>query len=353
MEPIPKKTLDVRPRLRIESVAPKYTTSPVTPPPRTPRRALGTKFNSNKVKSVVCGLPFLIFIACVVIFVVGWLIAASLNWVTANTVALDYAMLTGTIDKSQLMLPGRYFFLWHDLIAFPVTVQEIYIESLPIRSQEGVQIQIDILLQYQFSPVNIDTFTSIYYNYETDYSTIISYVLQGAVYTVCSKQYASDFYLDRARVMNDSRTAVILALSELPIVVQQFQIANIFLDENLSDAIIQTSLAIIDQETALEQRNLQQFQLATRQLVTDISIQISYLQASFNITNTLAIANNTASVLSNIFQTEMSGLQKIQQDLNMTQPEFEAFIYLKSLGVDSNQTLSNKMILSIPSNLIN
>jgi len=294
-----------------------------------------------------------VVVSLVLIGAIIVIIVASCNWVDSNTVSLDFDQATGNIDKSRIYLPGRYYRLAHQFISFPTTILDVELENITVRSIEGIPIYISAILQYKINVSTIndqpENILKLYYNYELDYSQYIQYFMESSIYLVCSKHNTTDFWTQRTKIMNEADQEVKNSLSDFPIIINLFQIYDVTLTPDLEDEITNTSLAIFDSAIALSERELQINELFTRQSLVDQTILYGLYNMTTTINNLMTMAKSTQMVLGDVLRDEMTALHQVQVVLNMSVPEFEAYIYIKTMSDSSNTT---ELMVSIPSLLI-
>jgi hypothetical protein len=87
------------------------------------------------------------------------LLAGSVRDLDPNEVAFDYDHNVGLIvDDTTLYQGGRHFLgLGHDFIKYPKTVQSLSVPPVEVRSADGLGIELDITVQYLFSPLNAES----------------------------------------------------------------------------------------------------------------------------------------------------------------------------------------------------
>jgi len=283
----------------------------------------------------------------VIIAVIIGLLAGSVRDLDPNEVAFDYDHNVGLIvDDTTLYEGGRHFLgLGHDFVVFPKTVQSLVIPTQEVRSSDGLAIELDMTVQYLFSPLNATTLKNIYYSFEEDYERVFTFHIEAVARDISSLYNASDFYERRADIQQSLKDSLKTVFASYAVSIDDLQLVNTVLPDDLSTEIQNTELAKQDSLKAAEERDVQQGELDTRigQSYGDIAILFQDRDTQVNLT--LTSAYSQADTIKSIYILESTALAYVLSALNLTNDEFQAYMFLKSLE-DTGATLH----MSIPFN---
>jgi len=109
------------------------------------------------------------------------------------------------------------------------------------------------------------------------------------------------------------------------------QLVDITLPPALSEEIQNTELARQDSLKALNQRDVLELELDTRRGQSYGDIDILYQDRDNKVNVTLTAALTQAETIKSIYTAESTALASILNALNLTNTEFEAYMFLKTL----------------------
>jgi len=273
-------------------------------------------------------------VSFIVVVVSIGLLAGSVKDLDPNEVAFDYDHNVGLIvDDTTLFEGGRHFLgLGHDFIKFPKTVQSLTIPSQTVRSADGLDILMDITVQFVFSPLNAETLKNIYYSFQDDYEPAFVYIIEGISRDVSAIYYAFDFYEKRAELQTTMLTSLrSIFSSNFSVSIEDLQLVDITLPSALSSEIQNTELARQDSLKAINERDVSELQLDTRRGQSYGDIDILYQDRDNKVNVTLTAALSQAETIKSIYTAESTALASILNALNLTNTEFEAYMFLKTL----------------------
>jgi len=261
------------------------------------------------------------------------LIVGSVRDLDPNEVAFDYDHNVGLIvDDTVLYEGGRHFLgLGHDFIVYPRTVQTISVSSQDVRSADGLQIEMDVTVQYVFAPLDATTLKNIYYLFQENYMTAFSFMIEASLRDISSDYYASDFYERRADLQQDMLSDLKTTFLNLSVSVDDLQLVNVGLPIGLSNEIQNTELAKQDAQSALNERNVQLLQLDTLTQQATYSIEILNYNRDNQVNLTLISAQSQADTLTSIYVAETMALSAILNALNLTDDQLESYMFLQAL----------------------
>jgi len=271
----------------------------------------------------------------IVLAVAIGLIAGSVRDLDPNEVAFDYDGNVGLlVDDTTLYQGGRYFLgLNHDFIVFPKTVQALVIPTQQMRTADGLAVQIDITVQYVFSPLTSDALKNIYYTFQEDYETAFTYMIEGLTRDVAADYYASDFYELRAEI----QTAMLMSLrsffaANLSVSIEDLQLVSVTLTDALTQEIQNTELAKQDSLSAINERVVAELDLSTNVGQSYGDIAILYQSRDNQVNITLTSAYSQADTIKSIYVDEATALSAILNSVNLTVDEFQAYMWLNALS---------------------
>jgi len=271
----------------------------------------------------------------IVLAVAIGLIAGSVRDLDPNEVAFDYDGNVGLlVDDTTLYQGGRYFLgLNHDFIVFPKTVQALVIPTQQMRTADGLAVQIDITVQYVFSPLTSDALKNIYYTFQEDYETAFTYMIEGLTRDVAADYYASDFYELRAEI----QTAMLMSLrsffaANLSVSIEDLQLVSVTLTDALTQEIQNTELAKQDSLSAINERVVAELDLSTNVGQSYGDIAILYQSRDNQVNITLTSAYSQADTIISIYVDEATSLAAILNSVNLTVDEFQAYMWLNALS---------------------
>jgi len=280
------------------------------------------------VKAWAIGISIVVVLAIMIGLLVG-----SVRDLDPNEVAFDYDHNVGLIvDDTVLYEGGRHFLgLGHDFIVYPRTVQTLSVTNEDVRSSDGLQIDMDVTVQYVFAPLNAQTLKNIYYSFQEDYTTAFTYIVEASLRDISSQYYASDFYERRVDLQQDMLNDLKAVFLNLSVSVDDLQLVNVALPPALSNEIQNTELAKQDSQSALNERNVQLLQLDTRTQQATYNIEILYFNRDNQVNLTLTSALSQQDTLLSIYVAEATALSAVINALNLTDNQLEAYMYLKAL----------------------
>jgi len=199
------------------------------------------------------------------------------------------------LEQTKLYYEGRYLVgLGKKFLHFPTTRQTIrygasfsddywWGGTLITRSQDGLQLELDVSFQYQLN-IKFEDLFRLYMDFGDSYSAQYARVLLQVAADVCSDYQAADFYTSREVIREALRVELNSSLVRHYATVPTLELVNIdFYNSEYNAAILQTQIAIQDV-----------LQAQAEQAVASVNADAAVAVAEATAVTLLQTANQTA-----------------------------------------------------------
>lgn len=260
----------------------------------------------------------------------------------AHAVACCRARASLPAHPPHLTGVGRSFF------KYPKSLQTVTINTLPVRSADGLAITVDVAFSYRITS-NIQDLVSLYLNFgeKNEVQRLYERIAKSAVRDAAADFSAFAFITNRTAVAVSMETLLNEQILNFQGASQTFQLLNFVFPPELEASINAQAQAQEDAQQALE--DLARATVDATGVVTRAPDEAELVLQGARADAAEITQNNEASIfeVTNILEAEGDSYQRLAGGLNLTDSELLSFIWLDALTARNAQR-SLRVVMDTP-----
>ncbi|CAD8196714.1 unnamed protein product [Paramecium octaurelia] len=275
--------------------------------------------------SIVCFAAFLL-----IILIIGWDVVEITNW------GLKCNSISKQCDK-QIYAPGRYLVgPFNSFFNFPGSRQSIEFsddkraqsQPLKTRTAEGLTLSLHVSFQYQLIKNEI---AQLYAMGGLNYEATFIRMARDTILQAAGRFEAPRYWTNRRNITEVMQKQLEEELKKAHANCVSLQILDIELPDQYEDSIVQTQIEV-------QKKTMKQFEQKAQMILNDILVMRAendqeifaiHAQAQADAFTITQAAQATANKL--LLEAETKGYEMIQKNLELSQEEFNQYLYWISI----------------------
>lgn len=303
---------------------------------------------SGAKKGIIAGSVCLV----IILIVLAALIGASFSYIEYDEIAFKKNSVQNQVDGTIVYASGRY--MWgpgFSAVKFPRTYQQLALDSLFCFTQSGIEIELNITLQWRFTAALLPL---TYAQYGTELESKVKTAAESAIKNTASNFETGQYFSDRATIGRAFYDAASIAIADLYLElgylqlleaeltnedqVQRYLDAANQIQSNEREEFVQNSTLIRANTSVAQGEVLAEISVILADAAAEVQIILEKAKAEAKRIETEA----RKAALSSLFTS--LGLNTSELKLN--------YLYITSLGDRATSGLKTEFLANLPINVL-